>query len=81
MIDWQPIATVPTDAADVLLGKWWNDDCAGYHGESRWLWITSGYMDDAGDGGFCWFTDAGADFLGDHWQGATHWAPMPAAPK
>lgn len=73
MTQWQPIGTLNNDD-NVLLGKWYEDDCRGYHGESRWLWIASGNLFPDGS---VWIDFTDTDYAGVFYQEPTHWCALP----
>ncbi|RYE61039.1 MAG: DUF551 domain-containing protein [Hyphomicrobiales bacterium] len=73
---WQAIKTAPRDGTPILLGHWFDDTAGGYFGEPRWLWQSSGSIDDEG----IWL-----ELLDDHikpigFHTVTHWMPLPAPP-
>jgi len=75
---WYDIKTAPKNK-EILIGKYYIDDCNGYSGDSRWLWICQGYIDE------CGFFDAFNDDLIEHKHMIyarlpTHWCDIPEAP-
>lgn len=42
MVKWHKLQDKMPDIEGVMFGKWYEDDCKGYYGPSRWLWFASG---------------------------------------
>jgi len=80
-MEWYPIDTAPTgdDAPEILLGNYYIDNCHGYCGESRWIWIAQGQILDSGF--WCNFNDE--ERIKEHmvaYHRPTHWTYLPEAP-
>lgn len=76
MSEWQPIETLDHDN-EVMLAKWYEDDCDGYYGESRWIWIASGCL---GLDGTIWIDFTDENHQAEFHHKPTHWMPSPLPP-
>lgn len=75
MVKWHKITEETPDIENVIFGKWYVDNCGGYHGESRWFWFASGdYID-----GLCWIdiNDEEREWRGAGYDKPTHYCLAP----
>lgn len=78
---WQDISTAPKgDDTRILLGNYYVDDCNGYAGESRWIWITSGFVEWDGSFWADWSDELFPDNRMCGFRNPTHWMPLPNPP-
>lgn len=69
------------DETDVLIGSYYIDNCGGYYGGDKWLWICQGSFAENGD----FFDSFNDEYIkARHMTGHrryTHWKPLPNPPE